>query len=250
MHILVTNDDGVTAPGLAALAEALRALGRVSVIAPDRNWSASGHVKTMHKPLRATPAHVIDGIAAWSTNGAPSDCVALGLLGLLDEPVEMVVAGINPRENLGHDVTYSGTVTSAMEAVIGGVPGIAVSLQSPEPHGYAAAAAATVRIVRAVAEHRLPPHTILNVNVPALPEGEIKGVQVTRMGLLAFRDYLVKRLDPTGRPYYWIGGDRPDEPPPPGTDFAALGAGYVSVTPLSLDLTAADAVAVISEWAL
>jgi 5'-nucleotidase len=248
MHVLVTNDDGVTAPGLLALADALRAVGRVSVIAPDRNWSASGHTKTMHKPLRATPVHVVDGVAAWSTNGAPADSVALALLGLLDEPVGMVVSGINPNANLGHDVTYSGTVTAAMEAVIGGVPGIAVSVAGAEAHGYGAAARVAVRVAGIVAARGLPAHIVLNVNVPALPEPEIRGIRVTRMGLRAYRDHLVKRLDPAGRPYYWIGGDRPDEPPEPGTDFAALADGHVSVTPLGLDLTADAAVAVLGDW--
>jgi len=250
MHILVTNDDGVTAPGLAALASALRELGRVTVIAPDRNWSASGHVKTMHKPLRVAPAHLVNGIEALSTSGAPSDCVALALLGLLDAPIDMVVAGINPNANLGHDVTYSGTVTAAMEAVIGGVPGIAVSIQSADAHGYAAAGAAAVRVARAVAAHGLPPHTLLNVNVPGLREDEIKGIQVTRMGLRAYKDHLVHRVDPAGRAYYWIGGDRLDEPLIPGTDFAALADGCVSVTPLGLDLTSDSAMPLIGSWEL
>jgi 5'-nucleotidase len=250
MHILVTNDDGVTAPGLAVMAQALLDVGRVSVIAPDRNWSASGHVKTMHKPLRATPAHVIDGVTAFSTNGAPSDCVALALLGLLDVPVELVVSGINPNANVGHDVTYSGTVTSAMEAAISGVPGIAVSVNGAETHGYAAAAEIATRIVRAVIEHGLPPHTLLNVNVPARPAAEMQGVRITRMGMRAYQDHLVTRTDPAGRPYYWIGGARADEPLEPGTDITALAEGYVSVTPLSLDLTADSALAVLEGWSL
>lgn len=132
MHILVTNDDGVNAPGLLALASGLRPLARVTVLAPDRNWSASGHVKTMHRPLRAAKAQLADGSAAWSCNGAPSDCVALALLGFIQEPIDLVAAGINPSANLGHDVTYSGTVTAAMEAAIAGVPGIAFSLDSPD----------------------------------------------------------------------------------------------------------------------
>jgi 5'-nucleotidase len=248
MHILVTNDDGVTAPGLAALAAALRELGRVSVIAPDRNWSASGHVKTMHKPLRVAPAHVVDGVTALSTSGAPSDCVALAVLGLLDAPIDMVVSGINPNANLGHDVTYSGTVTAAMEAVISGVPGIAVSVDGAEAHGYAAAGEMAVRVARAVAEHGLPPHTLLNVNVPSLPSAEINGIRITRMGLRPYKDHLVHRVDPAGRPYYWIGGERDDEPLVAGTDFAALTAGYVSVTLLDLDLTADAALDDLGTW--
>ena len=134
MHILVTNDDGVLAPGLLALAQEMRSLGQVTILAPDRNWSASGHVKTLDRPLRVKEVILADGTPALATDGAPSDCVALALLGLLPEPVDLVVSGINPHANLGHDVTYSGTVTAAMEAAIGGVPGVAVSLHSPENH--------------------------------------------------------------------------------------------------------------------
>src|SRR5512137_312899 len=131
MHILVTNDDGVQAPGLLALAQSMRSLGKVTVFAPDRNWSASGHVKTMDRPLRAREIFLADGTLALATDGAPSDSVALALLGVVKEKIDLVVSGINPHENIGHDVTYSGTVTAAMEAVIGGVPGMAVSVHSP-----------------------------------------------------------------------------------------------------------------------
>ena len=131
MHILVTNDDGVQAPGLLALAQAMRKLGDVTVLAPDHNWSASGHVKTLERPLRVKEVVLADGTQAYASDGAPSDCVALVLLGLLPRPVDLVVSGINPNENVGHDVTYSGTVTSAMEAVIGGLPGLAFSLYHP-----------------------------------------------------------------------------------------------------------------------
>jgi 5'-nucleotidase len=133
MRILVTNDDGVNAKGLLSLVQALRELGEVSVLAPDRNWSASGHVKTLHRPLRVKQVTLADNTPALASDGAPSDCVALALLGLLDE-IDLVVSGINPHANVGHDVTYSGTVTAAMEAAIGGIPGIAVSLDTPNSH--------------------------------------------------------------------------------------------------------------------
>lgn len=250
MRILVTNDDGVTAPGLAALAEGLRALGDVSVIAPDRNWSASGHVKTMHKPLRLEPARTMDGIPVLATNGAPSDCVALAVLGVLGHEVDLVVAGINPLANLGHDVTYSGTVTAAMEAAIWGKPALAVSVASAERHGYAAAVEVARRIAAAVAERGLPAHTLLNVNVPGSALAEIRGIRLTRQGLRTYRDHLVRREDPRGRPYYWIGGQFPSDAPEPDTDFAALAEGCVSVTPLSLDLTQTAAIEAMAEWAL
>ena len=240
MHILVTNDDGVTAPGLAVLAQALResGLGKITVLAPNRNWSASGHVKTLHSPMRVRPAQLADGSEALTSDGAPSDCVALALLGVIKEKIDLVVSGINPFSNLGHDVTYSGTVTAAMEAVIGHVPGIAVSLDTPRHADYGPAARVAVTVARQVAEKGLPPYTVLNVNVPGLPEDQIKGTRITRQGLSVYRDELVERLDPRSDPYYWIGGEAPIGHNEPGTDFEALAEGWISITPLQLDLTA------------
>ena len=151
MQILVTNDDGVLAPGLLALAQELRKLGEVTVLAPDRNWSASGHVKTMERPLRVKEVSLADGTRALASDGAPSDCVALALLGVVPQKFDLVVSGINPNANIGHDVTYSGTVTAAMEAVINGVPGLAVSLDSKPGHGeldYGPAARVAARVAR------------------------------------------------------------------------------------------------------
>ncbi|MBM4425293.1 MAG: 5'/3'-nucleotidase SurE [Chloroflexi bacterium] len=252
MHILVTNDDGVTAPGLAALANALRelGLGKVTVFAPDHNWSVSGHVKTLHKPLRVRPAHLSDGSEALTSDGAPSDCVALALLGVIKEKIDLVVSGINPHPNLGHDVTYSGTVTAAMEAVIGHVPGIAVSMDTNRHPDYGPAARIGARVAREALARGLPPYTLLNVNVPGLPENEIKGARVTRQGLSVYRDQLVERDDPRGQPYFWIGGEAPTGKEEDGTDFAALAAGYVSITPLQLDLTAHDRIAELQNWKL
>lgn len=241
MHILVTNDDGVTAPGLLALAQAMRQLGKVSVVAPDHNWSASGHVKTMHRPLRVKEVTLADGSPALASDGAPSDCVALALLGLITEKIDLVISGINPYANIGHDVTYSGTVTAAMEAAIGGVPGLAVSLDSPEHVkgvvDYGPAARAARRVAEILMQHTPSQQTLLNINVPFLPDEQIKGMLVTRQGLRIYRDKLDERIDPRGRPYYWIGGDYPTGIPDEGTDFGALRQGYVSITPLDLDLT-------------
>jgi len=242
MHILVTNDDGVTAPGLLALVKEMRRIGTVSVLAPDRNWSASGHVKTMDRPLRVREVRLADDTPALASDGAPSDCVALAMLGLLPEKVDMVVSGINPSPNLGHDVTYSGTVTAAMEAVIWSVPGVAVSLDTPENPldglDYGAAARIAYRIISKLLEIGMPKDTLLNVNVPYLPDDQIKGIRITRQGLRVYRDMLVSREDPRGRPYYWIGGEAPTGVVERGTDFGALAEGYISVTPLKLDLTA------------
>jgi 5'-nucleotidase len=252
MHILVTNDDGVQAPGLLALAQEMRALGKVTVFAPDHSWSASGHVKTMDRPLRAREVLLADGTSALTTDGAPSDSVALALLGVVKEKIDLVVSGINPHENIGHDVTYSGTVTAAMEAVIGGVPGIAVSLHAPENHhgvlDYSTAARIARRVAQKVSENGLPEGVLLNVNVPYLKEAEIKGYMITRQGLRLYRDALDARRDPRGRPYYWIGGDFPTGVDEPGTDFGAIRAGYVSITPLQLDLTAREAMEEMTKW--
>lgn len=252
MHILVTNDDGVTAPGLLALAQEMRKLGDVTIFAPDRNWSASGHVKTMDRPLRVREVILADGSSAFSSDGAPSDCVALALLGLVEEKIDLVVSGINPNANIGHDVTYSGTVTAAMEAAIVGLPAIAVSLDSPENHksklDYKTSASVARHVAKRVMAEGLPAGAVINVNVPYLKESELKGYMVTRQGLRVYRDELDRRFDPRGKPYYWIGGQAPTGVDEPGTDFGALQAGYVSVTPLQLDLTHHKLMDELKKW--
>ncbi len=252
MHILVTNDDGVHAAGLMALANALQSLGRVTILAPDRNWSASGHVKTLERPLRVRETRLTDGTPAFCTDGAPSDSVALALLGFVPEKVDLVVSGINPNANVGHDVTYSGTVTAAMEAAIAGINGIAVSVDRPEdyfgPIDYTAAAQAAVVVARKVMEQQLSPNIVMNVNVPYCAFEDFKGFQVTRMGLRIYRDALVSREDPRGRPYYWIGGETPIGKEEDGTDYGALKKGYVSITPIQLDLTAHQFIQPLQDW--
>jgi 5'-nucleotidase len=252
MHILVTNDDGVTAPGLLALVQAMRPLGKVSILAPDRNWSGGGHVKTLDRPLRVREVPLSDGTLAYASDGAPSDCVALAILGYLTDKVDLVVSGINPMPNLGHDVTYSGTVTAAMEAVIWGTPAIAFSLDTAENHlgaiDYTAAAAVADQIVQQVIKRRLPAGILLNVNIPYRPFNQLSGFRITRQGLRVYRDRLDTRTDPRGRAYYWIGGDAPTGIPEEGTDFGALDGGYVSITPLQLDLTAYPALHQLASW--
>ncbi len=251
MHILLTNDDGVYAPGLLALAQSLRAIAEVTVVAPDRNWSASGHVKTMHRPLRVTEITLQDGNPALSTDGAPSDCVALALLGLIEQKIDVVVSGINPFPNVGHDVTYSGTVTAAMEATLSGIAGVAVSLDSNRTHAkpldYGPAARVAASIVRQINSAGLPNGTLLNVNVPYVPLTEMRGIAITRQGQRVYRDALVERQDPRGRKYYWIGGDIPTGVADEGTDFWALSEKMVSITPLMMNLTAADYLPVLEE---
>ncbi len=251
-HILITNDDGVLAPGLLALAREMRRLGKVSVLAPDRNWSGGGHVKTLDRALRVKEFRLADGTRAFASDGAPSDCVALGTLGFFKEPVDLVVSGVNAGANLGHDVTYSGTVTAAMEAVIAGVPGIAISLEMMDNHigeiDYGPAARAASRIVRQVIQNGLSHEVLLNVNVPFLPDEKMRGIVLTRQGLRVYHSRLDERVDPRGKTYYWIGGDAPTGIPERGTDVGALAEGFISVTPLQLDLTAYRALTDLNTW--
>lgn len=237
-HILVTNDDGVAAPGLDALAAALAEIGQVTVIAPERNWSASGHVKTMHRPLRVREGRLLHGGAALVTDGAPSDAIALGLMGVVTDSVDLVISGINRGANVGSDLTYSGTVTAAMEGTIAEVPSFAISLDTyEEGRDYTSAARFAAHLASEVIRHGLPKGVLLNVNVPDRPSSDIRGVQVTRTGRRVYRDVLVVREDPHGVPYYWIGGDPPTGVPDRGTDFAALANGYISITPIKMDFT-------------
>jgi 5'-nucleotidase len=267
-RVLVSNDDGVSAPGLLAIAQALRTIKglEVCVLAPDKNWSACGHNKTLGRPLRLRQTALADGNPAWTSDGAPSDCVALGLLGALEQDFDFVVSGINPNANVGLDVTYSGTVTAAMEAGIGGVPGFAVSIDAPEFHqgtlDYAAAAEAAVRVIEQLLAMEEGKQTrsllsvakadraesadavdgykhasIWNINIPYRPEGNYEGVQFTRQGIRLYHDQLEKRLDPRGSPYFWLGGDPPSGVVEAGTDYGAIKQGFISVTPLHMSMT-------------
>ncbi len=251
-HILVTNDDGVFAPGLLALAQEMRTLGRVSILAPDRNWSGGGHVKTFTRPLRVKQFKLADGTIGYGSDGAPSDCVALATLGYFKEPIDLVVSGINVGANLGHDVTYSGTVTAAMEAVIAGLPGIAVSLDvsdvQPDIIDFRPAASAARQVVQQVLKSGLPSEILLNVNVPRVKEQDIRGFRMTRQGLRVYHGRLDEGKDPRGIPFYFIGGDAPTGVPERGTDVGALADGYVSITPLQLDLTAYRALTDLNTW--
>jgi 5'-nucleotidase len=247
-HILVTNDDGIRAPGLLALKDACAEIGDVTVLAPSHNWSASGHVKTMHKPLRVDRVTLADGTEALSTTGAPSDAVALAFLGVVEREIDLVVSGVNRGANLGHDVTYSGTVTAAMEAAISDVPAVAVSLNTREQADFGPAARFAASLAIETLERGIPEGILLNVNVPHLPADAIKGVRVTRMGLRIYRDELLKRVDPRGKPYYWIGGPEPTGVEEEGTDIWAVANGYISVTPIHLDLTAHDLLESLKDW--
>jgi 5'-nucleotidase len=247
MHLLITNDDGISAPGLLALKQALEPLSQVTVIAPSRNYSAAGHRKTLHKPLRIDAARLDDGSPAWVCSGAPSDCVAVALLGFVKEKIDLVVSGINPNPNLGQDLTYSGTVTAALESVIANIPGLAISADMRHPDDYTQAGRIAAQVVGALAQHTLPAGLALNINVP---HGPLRGLRFTRQGSSLYHDRLVQRLDPRDRPYYWIGGEPPTGVADEGTDFWAMDNGYVSITPLHLDLTAHQALPELMTWGL
>lgn len=231
--ILVTNDDGVRAPGLRLLADALAAVGRVEVYAPESQQSAVGHSVSLHKPLRVNALepgwHMVDG--------TPTDCVMLAVRSLLGERPALVVSGVNPGANLGDDVTYSGTVAGAFEGMLLGIPSIAVSDVSYRPQYMATAARVGALVARHVLAHGLPEDTTLNVNVPDRPFEDLQGVAITRMGRRDYHDEIVRREDPRGGVYYWIGGDEPSHILESGTDFEAIEQGKVSVTPLHRDVT-------------
>jgi len=249
--ILVTNDDGVDSPGLSALARALTRVESVCVIAPNRNWTAAGHTKTLDRPLRVTEI-TLPGtrLGAYSSDGTPSDCVALGLLGLAPERPRLVVSGINTGPNLGSDITYSGTVSAAMEGVVSGVPAIAISLADYYEWNFLYAASFAARLARRVLRVGLESDVLLNVNVPRGRRANIKGVKVTRLGRREYNDELIRRKDPFGRDYYWIGGKPPGGAGEPGTDLHAVAEGYVSVTPIELDLTNHALIEQIAGWGL
>ena len=247
-HILVSNDDGVHARGIKALSAALREIGDVTVVAPDRERSGASHSLTMDVPLRAHEFR--DGIFA--VEGTPTDCILLALKMLMPEPPDLVVSGINRGANMGDDVTYSGTIAAAMEATLLGVPAIAVSLcrcdEGSRDYDYSTAAGIARDLALAVLERGLPDWTLLNVNVPNIPRGEIKGLQVVRQGKQVYEEAVVEKQDPRGRTYYWIGGELSTWESEPDTDFAVVSQGFVSVTPVKLDLTDYAAMDELSEW--
>jgi 5'-nucleotidase len=237
--LLVTNDDGVHASGLAALARALDDLGEVHVVAPEREQSACGHALTLHRPLRAERL----GERRLAVNGTPSDCVNLGVLGLLPERPVLIASGVNHGANLGDDVTYSGTVSAAMEGTLLGVPSLAVSLAAGGDFEEAAAMARLIAL--RVLVGGLPPKTLVNVNVPA---GPVRGIRMTRLGHRVYAGKVVEQLDPRGRAHYWIGGGPPEWEELDGTDMGAIHDGFVSVTPVHLDLTNHRALAQMGDW--
>ena len=232
MLILVTNDDGIHSPGLKALAKAMSRAGKVCVVAPDRERTAASHSLTLHKPLRIENL----GRQRYSVSGTPTDCVNLAVNQILRKRPDLVVSGINLGGNLGDDVTYSGTVSAAMEGILLGVPSIAFSQLGDDRFHFDAASRFAVRLARWVCRHGLPPDTLLNVNVPDLRP--LKGLRITSLGKRVFDpDCIVEKKDPRGKTYYWIGGNRVAWEPRKDTDQEAVEEGMISVTPVHLDLT-------------
>ena len=246
MHILVTNDDGIHSPALLQLRKNLLPYGRVTIIAPDRNQSATSQSLTLHRPLRI---HTLEP-DVYSVDGTPTDCVLIAYHGKIVEPPDDLVSCINQGPNMREEYFYSGTVAAAIEGVLQGVPAIAASLVTRQPTDFAEPAASVGRIVRQVLERGVPPRMLLNVNYPFRPFSEMRGLQLTRLGSRVYEDTLVKKVDPRGKDYYWIGGEDPVWHPQPGTDFQAVHEGMISVTPMRLDLTDSDAVAGMASWAL
>ena len=246
MRVLLSNDDGVDAPGILVLAERLAALGEVTIVAPDRDRSGASNSLTLDQPVRVV--HLEDG--RYRVAGTPTDCVHLALSGLLEDEPDIVVSGINNSANLGDDVIYSGTVSAAMEGRFLGLPAIAVSLVSKNHQGehYESAAKAVLLLMERLLVDPLPADTILNVNVPDRPWQDILGFETTRLGKRHRSAPCIKQNDPRGRPIWWIGPAGDVEDAGPGTDFDAVRRGYISVTPIHVDLTRFQALEKVGNW--
>ena len=257
MKLLISNDDGIFALGIRALANRLAQAGhQVTVVCPDRERSATGHGLTLHQPIRADLVESLfhPSVKAWACSGTPSDCVKLALWALLDSPPDLVLSGINHGSNLGTDVLYSGTVSAAMEGVIEGIPGIAFSLASSSSE-FQPAAAFAESLVAQLAKQPLPELLLLNVNIPPVKAEAIAGVKVTRQGIRRYIDAFEKRLDPRGKTYYWLAGevleevnDTPESLNQVSTDVQAIRHNYITLTPLQYNLTSASGLENLKDW--
>lgn len=253
MRILLTNDDGIEAPGIQELRNVLSELGTIYIVAPDRERSASGHGITIHKPLRVYPMEYGD-CCAYAVTGTPADCVKIAVQELLEEPPDILVSGINSGANLGTDVLYSGTVSAAIEGIIAGIPSIAVSLTSTKKGDYYVSADVTKKIITKIFSYGLPEETILNINVPALDRDKPLKFEITRLGIRKYTDSVEKRFDPRGIEYYWVAGQVVDidcnEDSEIITDINAIRLGKISITPIHLDLTNYRIIDELKKWKL
>ena len=254
MRILLTNDDGILAPGILAAKAALDEIADVFVIAPERQRSAAGHAITLHKPLRLMPTTLPDGSTGHACSGTPTDCVTLGFEIVMENRCDLVISGINAGANLGWDLTYSGTVSAAIEGAVLGASSFAISLVlengGPMPMDFGPAATFAARLARKLTETSLPHATLLNVNVPHRAESDLKGVTVTHQGRREYIDRIVAREDPSGRPYYWLAGSLREDVPDPGSDVHAILQDRIAVTPIHLDMTAYSFQDAVRAWRL
>ena len=260
MRLLISNDDGIYATGIRALANTMAEAGHdVSVVCPDRERSATGHGLTLHQPIRAEIVESVfhPNIKAWACDGTPSDCVKLALWALLDSPPELVLSGINQGANLGTEILYSGTVSAAMEGLIEGIPSVAFSLTSYSSKDFAGAAQFALALVRQLAEKPLPDSMLLNVNIPAVESSQIKGVKLTRQGIRRYVDVFDKRVDPRGKTYYWLTGEVLEDVELPlgfslpeniPIDVRVIQDNYISITPLYYNLTCPNGLEKLPEW--
>ncbi len=245
MTILVTNDDGINSPGLQILAETLEVLGRVHVVAPDKECSAMAHSLTLHRPLRVEKLRE----DYFAVDGTPADCVNLAMCHILPERPNMIASGINRGGNMGEDITYSGTVSAAFEGAFYGIPSFAISLVSKDDFKFRTAASFALRVARFILKNGLPKDTFLNINVPNLDEDGVKSYRITKQGRRVYGDAVVEEVNPEGQKYYWIRGHRGLESME-GTDFEAVSSHHISITPLHLDLTDYSSIEEVRRWEL
>jgi 5'-nucleotidase len=257
MRLLISNDDGIYALGVRALANGLAEAGhQVTVVCPDRERSATGHGLTLHQPIRAELVESVfhPSVQGWACSGTPSDCVKLALWALLDSPPDLVLSGINHGSNLGTEVLYSGTVSAAMEGVIEGIPAIAFSLCSFSSRNFQPAAVFAQSLVAQIAQHPLPELLLLNVNIPPVEQEKIAGVAITRQGIRRYVDVFEKRIDPRGKTYYWLAGEVLEEvqtanaPGQLPTDVEAIRENYITITPLQYNLTSTSGLVNLQQW--
>jgi len=246
MLILVSNDDGVYSKGIKALAQSLKKIADVYVVAPDREKSAASHSLTLHRPLRVSKMSP----RVYAVDGTPTDCITLGIYEILKRKPDLIISGINKGGNLGDDVHYSGTVSAALEGAIAGVPSIAISLFARDRYIFTPAANFAVKLAKRVHNEGLPKGMILNVNVPNLPENQIGGYAWTLLGKRNYGDIIVEKMDPRGRPYFWIGGDDTGFEDIPNSDCNAILEGKISITPLQVNMTSHANIPKFKKWRL
>ncbi len=250
MKILLSNDDGIYSPGLRALADIASDLGEVWVVAPDREQSSVGHAISLSDPIRVAPYPFPDVHVAYAVGGTPADCIKLALTALMPEKPDIILSGINQGENTGISVIYSGTVSAATEGTISGVPSLAISLDSFTSERFAPAARIARQLAELTMRHGLPNDTLLNINVPDLPEEELRGIRITRQGLARWQETFDKRSDPRGRIYYWMDGHKLEMEEPDDSDGRALTDGFVTVTPIRLNMTNHEFISDLKTWSL